>query len=112
MEAKAKGIAVGPGEGQHIRSPIGGDITFIVRGERSNGALATLEGVAPAGEGPPLHVHGREDETVYILEGDFRWKLGDELSSRGPSHPLSSSLSASAWPPGAGGAGVRALRGQ
>lgn len=84
MGTKSEGIAVGPGEGQHVRSPIGGDITFIVRGEQSNGALAALEAVAPAGEGPPLHLHGREDETVYILDGDFRWKLGDELSTRGP----------------------------
>jgi quercetin dioxygenase-like cupin family protein len=84
MDAKSKGIAVGPGEGQRIRSPIGGDITFIVRGEQSNGALAALEAVAPPGEGPPLHFHSREDETVYILEGNFRWKLGDELSVRGP----------------------------
>jgi quercetin dioxygenase-like cupin family protein len=84
MEAESRGIAVAPGEGQHIPSPIGGDITFIVRGEQSNGALAALEAVAPPREGPPLHFHGREDETVYILEGDSRWKLGDELSTRGP----------------------------
>jgi quercetin dioxygenase-like cupin family protein len=84
MEAQSTGIAVGPGEARHIRSPIGGDITFLVTGEQSSGALAALEAVAPPGEGPPLHLHGREDETVYILEGDFRWKLGGELSLRGP----------------------------
>jgi quercetin dioxygenase-like cupin family protein len=84
MEAKSKGAVVGPGEGQRIRSPIGGDITFIVRGEQSAGALAALEAVAPPGEGPPLHLHGREDETIYVLEGEFRLKLGDELSTRGP----------------------------
>ena len=84
MGAKSKGVAVGPGEGQRIRSPIGGDITFIVRGEQSDGALSALEAVAPAGEGPPLHFHSREDETVYIIEGRFRWKLGAELSVRGP----------------------------
>jgi len=84
VSAQPKGIAVGPDEGDRIRSPIGGDITFLVRGEQSNGALAALEAVAPPGEGPPLHFHGREDETVYIIEGDFRWKLGDELRKRGP----------------------------
>ena len=31
-----------------------------------------------------LHVYTREDETVYVLEGEFRWKLGDELSVTGP----------------------------
>jgi quercetin dioxygenase-like cupin family protein len=78
------GIAVGPGEGERIRSPLGGDITQIVRGEHSNGALAVLEAINRPGEGPPLHVHTREDETVYVLEGEFRWKLGDELSTTGP----------------------------
>ncbi|HEY3191699.1 MAG TPA: cupin domain-containing protein [Solirubrobacterales bacterium] len=43
-----------------------------------------MEVVAPPGDGPPLHVHNREDETVYMLAGEFRWKLGDELSSTGP----------------------------
>ena len=84
MEASAQGVTVTPEETNRVRSPIGGDITFIVRGEQSNGALAALEAVAPPGEGPPLHLHGREDETVYILEGNFRFKLGDELSSIGP----------------------------
>lgn len=78
------GIAVVPGEGERVRSPLGGDVTFIVRGEQSNGALAALEAVNAPGEGPPLHFHGREDETVYVLEGDFRWKLGDELRVTGP----------------------------
>jgi quercetin dioxygenase-like cupin family protein len=80
----ATGITVGPGEGERIRNPLGGDITHIVRGEQSNGALAALEGVNSPGEGPPLHVHTREDETVYVVEGEFRWKLGDQLSVTGP----------------------------
>jgi quercetin dioxygenase-like cupin family protein len=81
---RAHGVAVGPGEGTRKRSPLGGDITFIVAGEQSNGALAAMEAVNAPGEGPPLHVHNREDETVYVLEGEFRWKLGDDLSVQGP----------------------------
>jgi quercetin dioxygenase-like cupin family protein len=83
-EKQNGGIAVGAGEGERIRSPLGGDVTQIVRGEHSNGALAALEATNGPGEGPPLHVHTREDETVYVLEGEFRWKLGDELSVTGP----------------------------
>lgn len=83
-EKQNGGIAVGAGEGERIRSPLGGDVTQIVRGEHSNGALAALEAINGPGEGPPLHVHTREDETVYVLEGQFRWKLGDELSVTGP----------------------------
>jgi quercetin dioxygenase-like cupin family protein len=81
---RAHGLAVGPGGGERKRNPLGGDITFLVRGEQSNGALAAMEAVNAPGEGPPLHVHNREDETAYILEGEFRWKLGDELSVTGP----------------------------
>jgi quercetin dioxygenase-like cupin family protein len=80
----AAGIAVGAGEGERSRSPLGGDITYIVRGGQSAGALAALEAVNPPGEGPPLHIHTREDECVYILDGEVRWKLGDQLSATGP----------------------------
>jgi quercetin dioxygenase-like cupin family protein len=71
--------------GRACPQPLGGDITFIVRGELSDGELAALEAVAPVGDGPRLHFHGREHETVYILEGEFRWKLGGGLSVTGPS---------------------------
>jgi quercetin dioxygenase-like cupin family protein len=80
----ATGISIGAGEGERIRSPLGGDVRHLVRGEHSNGALAALEAVNGPGEGPPLHVHTREDETAYVLEGEFCWKLGDELSRSGP----------------------------
>lgn len=80
----AAGHAVEAGEGERVRSPLGGDITFIVRGDHSNGALAALEAINPPGEGPPLHIHTREDECVYVLDGELRWKLGDEISVTGP----------------------------
>ena len=80
----AAGIAVEAGAGERVRSPLGGDITFIVRGGQSNGGLAALEAVNPPGEGPPLHIHTREDECVYVLAGELRWKLGDEISVTGP----------------------------
>ena len=78
------GMAVGPGEGEQIRNPVGGDLNFIVRAEQTKGALLALETVAPPGEGPPLHTHTREEETIYVVAGDFRWKLGDELSAAAP----------------------------
>jgi quercetin dioxygenase-like cupin family protein len=84
MDAKSEGIAVTPEMGRRVRNPLGGDVTFIVGGEETNGALAVLDAVNAPGEGPPLHFHGREDETVYVLEGEFRWKLGDELCTTGP----------------------------
>jgi quercetin dioxygenase-like cupin family protein len=78
------GISVGPGDGEHIRNPFGGDLDFIVRAEQTNGALLAFETVPQPGEGPPLHVHTREEETIYVLSGDFRWKVGDELAAAPP----------------------------
>ena len=81
MPHEPLGLAVRPGEGETARSPIGGDMTFVARGEQTNGALVAVEIVVPPGEGPPLHVHTREDEAVYVLEGDLRFKLHAELSA-------------------------------
>jgi quercetin dioxygenase-like cupin family protein len=83
-ERTNSGVTVRAGEGETVRSPLGGEITFIVTGEQSDGELAAMEAVNAVGEGPPLHYHGREHETIYILEGEFRWKLGGELSVAGP----------------------------
>jgi quercetin dioxygenase-like cupin family protein len=73
------GLAVGPDEQQRLSGPLGGDVIFIVRGEQSNGALTALEVRNPPGEGPPLHLHDREDETMFVLAGDHRIRLGDEV---------------------------------
>ena len=79
MPDGSRGRFVGPGEGEHVRSPIGGDMTFVARGDQTNGSLLVVDIAVPPGEGPPLHVHTREEETIYVLEGDLRIKLGDEL---------------------------------
>jgi quercetin dioxygenase-like cupin family protein len=82
--ADPHGVTAAPTQGQRARSPVGGEVEFLVRGEQSDGALAALDVGVPPGEGPPLHVHGREDETAYVLEGEFRWKLGDEIRPTPP----------------------------
>jgi hypothetical protein len=43
MPDQPRGMVVGPGDGDHVRSPIGGDMTFIVRGEQTNGALVAVD---------------------------------------------------------------------
>lgn len=65
-------------------NPLGGDLIFHLRGGQSHGSLSVLEVGNQPGEGPPLHIHTQEDETAYVLAGEVRWKLGDELFSSGP----------------------------
>ena len=68
-----------PAEGGTRSHPFGGDVAFKVRGEQSSGAMTAFETVVAPGEGPPLHTHAREEETLYVIEGDVRFRLGDEL---------------------------------
>jgi quercetin dioxygenase-like cupin family protein len=62
----------------------GDHYTFLVTGEESGGAYFAMEALVPPGGGPPLHVHTREDETFYLLEGELEFRFGDEtVAARG-----------------------------
>ena len=68
-----------PGDEAAIVNPVGGEIAFKVRGEHTGGRLTALETIAAPGEGPPMHTHASEDESLLILDGRFRFRLGDAL---------------------------------
>ncbi len=53
--------------------------TIKATGAETNGHLALVEIVAPEGIEIPLHVHHREDEGFWVLEGELTFRLGDEL---------------------------------
>jgi quercetin dioxygenase-like cupin family protein len=72
---------VGPGEGRTVQGPAGGPLTFKVRGEQTDGRLTVLENVVAPGDGPPLHRHDAQDEAWYVIEGELRFRLGDELAT-------------------------------
>ena len=50
----------------------------------TGGAFTFIEWSAPAGFGPPLHVHGREDEAFYILDGQISVECGAKRFTAGP----------------------------
>jgi mannose-6-phosphate isomerase-like protein (cupin superfamily) len=47
-----------------------------VDGEASNGRLAVIEDRGRRGTMPPLHVHHRDDETFYVIEGEVSLFVG------------------------------------
>lgn len=52
-------------------------VTVKVRADQTNGAYSVFEDLIPPGAGPPPHVHSREDETIYVLDGTLRaWLEG------------------------------------
>ena len=56
-----------------------GDIyRFLVTGEETNGKYAICEAIVSPGGGPPPHVHRREEEGFFILEGQIVFQIGPE----------------------------------
>lgn len=52
-------------------------MTFLATGEDTQGQFALLEIVGRKGNVPPPHIHRREDETFYVLEGELTVTVGD-----------------------------------
>ena len=50
----------------------------------TGGAMAIVDTVAPAGWGPPRHVHRAEDESFVVLTGEIEFWLEGETFARGP----------------------------
>ena len=79
-----KGIKVAAGEdrfNREIKFAGGNPMNLKVSGKDTDGDLCIFEGERgendPKG-GPPLHVHHEQDEIFYIVEGRFRFQVGDE----------------------------------
>ncbi len=66
-----------PGEGRTV-AVVGDVYRFLATGEDTNGKYALLEAIVPPGGGPPPHVHSREEEGFYILEGEITFTIGDK----------------------------------
>jgi quercetin dioxygenase-like cupin family protein len=67
------------GEGLRLQSGPGRDLIFKVTGEDTGGAFDYfMVEVAPKG-GPPLHVHHKQEETIHVLKGKFKVRIGEHI---------------------------------
>ena len=72
-------VVLSEGEGLKLNSGPGRDLIFKVTGEDTGGALDYfIVQVAPRG-GPPLHVHHLQEETIHVLKGRYKIRIGDEI---------------------------------
>jgi quercetin dioxygenase-like cupin family protein len=76
MSADRTVALIPPGEGPSYWV-VGDHITLKVTGKDTNGAFSVVETITAPQIGPPPHVHSREDETFYVLEGTFEFLAGD-----------------------------------
>jgi len=76
---------------QHVPAGAGEAVWFTVNrmtikatAESTGGAFGLVEAVGPAGSSPPLHVHHREDESFWLLEGRLTVRCGDRTFTAEP----------------------------
>jgi quercetin dioxygenase-like cupin family protein len=71
-------VLTGPGAGRTVTKSSGSSTELKLAGEQSSGDWAAVEWQVRAGDEPPIHIHTREDETLYVLDGSITAFVGDQ----------------------------------
>ncbi len=66
-----------PPKGRTI-AVVGDVYRFLATGDDTNGKYALFEALVGPGGGPPPHVHSREEEGFYVLEGEITFTINGE----------------------------------
>ncbi len=84
LTRKDKGFKISDGEGRihgHINlKGVNSNVLDVkISGSDTEGDLAIFEQTSLSqGKGTPLHVHHTQDEIFYVLEGSYKFQVGDE----------------------------------
>jgi quercetin dioxygenase-like cupin family protein len=70
-------IHLGPSEGDAF-SAVGDVYRVLASGRQTGGVYALSEIRVSPKNGPPPHIHSREDESFFVLEGELEFQIGDE----------------------------------
>ena len=76
------GYSLPAGEGERIWI-VGDTTTLKATRQSTDGRLLLVENLTTPGGGPPPHLHTREDEFFYVLDGTFEIRIGDEQHALG-----------------------------
>lgn len=79
-----KGFVVPPGGGTHFASPTPGrSFAMKLLGRETGESIMMFEETLPAGTASLYHLHRDSDEVVWVLAGEFAFKVGDEVTVGG-----------------------------
>lgn len=70
MTNERSAIVRTPGRGRTV-AVVGDVYRFLATGDETQGRYAMFEAFVPPGGGPPPHLHTREEESFYVLEGEI-----------------------------------------
>jgi mannose-6-phosphate isomerase-like protein (cupin superfamily) len=90
-DANANATGLNQNQGKYVQTGTGpaywgpGDeVTFLITGEETGGAVFMAELSVPPAGGPPPHIHHREDESFYVREGTLAIRMGDRTVNAAP----------------------------
>jgi quercetin dioxygenase-like cupin family protein len=63
-----------PNAGRRV-AVVGDVYRFLATGKETDGKYALIDATVPPGGGPPMHVHSREEEGFYVLEGAITFRV-------------------------------------
>ena len=76
--ASGRAVVLKAGEGQPIWFLSNLMVVKATAGT-TNGAYGLVESLIAAGASPPMHIHHREDESFYVLDGALTVSCGGEI---------------------------------
>ena len=81
--ARPQPVVVTPKQALSIK-PFGLDMAVLLTTEATGGATSVIVAWHKPGEGPPSHVHFKQEEILFIIEGLYEVTVGDETAKAGP----------------------------
>jgi quercetin dioxygenase-like cupin family protein len=79
------GFVIPAGGGKKISSPMPGrSFALKLLGQETSESIMMFEETLPAGTASLHHLHHESDEVAWVLEGEFTFKIGDEVTVGGP----------------------------
>lgn len=81
----AKGFVVPPGGGKHLAMGAPGrDAALKLLADQTGQSIMMFEQNLPAGTKSLFHLHRDSDEVAWVLDGEFTFKIGEEVTTGGP----------------------------
>ncbi len=80
-EPPKKGFKVDAGKGRNIQGlkVLGSTFDCKVSGKDTGGQLCIFDTVRSGQGGPPLHLHHKQDEWFYVIKGEFKIQVGEDI---------------------------------
>ena len=76
-------VVVTPKQALSIK-PFGLDMNVLLTTEATGGATSVIVAWHKPGEGPPDHLHFKQGEILFIIEGLYEVTVGDRTAKAGP----------------------------